>query len=299
MMTVADSPTRMVSPAQWPLGSWQPDTVLRMFGMRRCGNHAVANWLQRNAPKGQALFFNNCKAARMPFAHHHGVEKNGQRVSRQDSSDLSVLGARMGQGGLMLMSYEDVVPSDHCLSRPVSGELDETLISADVILLRGFLNWSASLVKKLQRNPDFSLAHRSGVVMRAIDSYRKMLDLAAEADALALVVIDYDQWVKDEACRAACLGRLGLLVRDNSLGVVQSYGGGSSFDEQASGSAFGLRTDQRWQRMMDDGEYLAILHLAARDEALMRGLSRRYPDDAARLAGLTHHKLIPAEGLLQ
>jgi hypothetical protein len=51
--------------------------------------------------------------------------------------------------------------------------------------------------------------------------------------------------------------------------------------------------------MMDDSEYLAILHLAARDEALMRGLSRRYPDDTARLAGLTQYKLTPAEGLLQ
>ncbi|MFV1592506.1 hypothetical protein VWZ88_08030 [Phaeobacter sp. JH20_36] len=281
----------------WPELGWRPDAALRMFGMRRSGNHAVANWLQRNAPHGQALFFNNCKSGRAPLAHHQGVERNAVQLARYDTRDLAGLGATLGAGGLLLISYEDTVPSDFGLERPVSGDLDETLLSGDILLLRGFLNWSASLLKKLQRNPDFTVAHRSASVLRAIDSYRKMLELVAEADDLALTVIDYDVWIHDAEYRSALLDRLGLPCVDNTLGKVQRYGGGSSFDTPEAGADFDLRTDQRWQRMSGDAEYQAILHIAARDTALLAALSRHYPHDAKRLASLADQTPIAAGGL--
>ncbi|MFS4582075.1 hypothetical protein [Phaeobacter sp. C3_T13_0] len=282
----------------WTDLHWQPDVALRLFGMRRSGNHAIANWLQRNAPTGQALFFNNCKPKRAPLTHHQGIERNGLRLSRQNGRDLAALGASIGRGGLLLLSYEDVVPSDYTLDRPVSGDLDETFISGDILLIRGFLNWSASLTKKLQGNPDFSVSHRSAIVLRAIDSYRRMLDLAGQAGDLALTVIDYDIWVREAKYRADCLDDLGLPCVDNTLGEVQSYGGGSSFDGAQAGTDFDLATDQRWRQMDQNSEYQAILHLAARDEALIEVLTHHYPVDATRLVRLADYRPFTAGGLL-
>ena len=38
--------------------AWQqlgiiPGVALRLFGMRRSGNHAIVGWMQRNAPGGR------------------------------------------------------------------------------------------------------------------------------------------------------------------------------------------------------------------------------------------------------
>ncbi|AXT36129.1 hypothetical protein D1820_14740 [Phaeobacter sp. LSS9] len=276
-------------PGGWPSLGWQPNVALRLFGMRRSGNHAVANWLQRNAPGQQALFFNNCKSARMPLSHHQGIERNTVGLSRSEARDLPELGASMASGGLLLISYEDTVPSDYSLDRPVSGDLDERLLSGDILLLRGFLNWSASLLKKLQGNPAFSLVQRNAVLLRAIDSYRRMLELASHADELALVVVDYDRWMRSAHYRTDLLGRLDLPCADNTLGKIQTYGGGSSFDKDRGNADFDLKTDQRCQQMAEDAEYQAILHLAARDAALLAALTRHYPDDAARLSQLAGH----------
>ncbi|UWR76753.1 hypothetical protein K4L04_01990 [Phaeobacter inhibens] len=281
----------------WPELGWQPDVALRLFGMRRSGNHAVANWLQRNAPGQQALFFNNCKPGRAPLTHHQGGERNALRLSRHEIGDLTSLGASMAPGGLLLISYEDTVPSDYGFDRPVSGDLDEGLLSGDVLLLRGFLNWSASLLKKLQGNPAFSLVQRNAVILRAIDSYRRMLKLASQANELALVVVDYDHWMRSANYRKDLLDRLDLPVADNTLGKMQTYGGGSSFDKDQGDADFDLKTDQRCRQMVGDAEYQAILHLAARDEALLAALTRHYPDDAARLSQLAEHPPFTAGGL--
>ncbi|WP_237028947.1 hypothetical protein [Phaeobacter porticola] len=294
--SVPSNKVGMAPSRRWPELEWQPDVALRLFGMRRSGNHAIANWLQRNAPAGKALFFNNCKPGRMPLLNHRGVEHDAQRLSRQDGSDLAALGAKMKQGGLLLISYEDAVPSDFSIDRPLSGNLDESLLNGDILLIRGFLNWSASLLKKLQRNSGVTLAHRGSVVLRAIDSYRRMLELATDAEALALTLICYDDWISDAAYRADCLSALGLPCLDNSLGAIQPYGGGSSFEPFTNEGA-DLASDQRWQQMAEDPEYQAILHLAARDDALCACLERQFPQDAVQLSKLAVHTPFAAGGL--
>lgn len=261
-----------------------PGPILRACGMRRSGNHAIAHWLQRNSPTGGALFLNNCKPGMGPLKQFRGIEVNGSRVPGEAAkSDLPAIASGAGDGALVLITYEDAapVPADH--ARLLSGPFDERLIDHELVIYRSFLNWSASLLKKLQANPGYTASRRSAILLRGIDTYVDLLRLVQAQDDLGVTAICYDDWTSSEPYRAAILNRLGLPLRDNTLGAVQSYGGGSSFQKAAQQPA-DLQTDLRWQQMATDPEYQALLHIAARDTALTDQLSQVFPQDAAQLS---------------
>ncbi|MDE4140342.1 MULTISPECIES: hypothetical protein [Rhodobacterales] len=271
--------------------AWQqlgiiPGVALRLFGMRRSGNHAIVGWMQRNAPGGRSVFLNNCKPGNDPIRSFRGIEVDGAHAPQHKAlRDMASVAGTAGNGALLVMSYEDTSPAEFTGERQVSGPFDEGLLTRNVVIYRSFLNWSASLLKKMQGNSGYSLVRRNAILLRAMDTYTRLLGLVEQARDLAISCISYDRWCGDAAYRAALLGELGLETRDNTLGTVQRYGGGSSFQKEAQ-SAEDLQTDQRWRQMAGDAEYQAVLHLAARDTALTDRLSRLFPADAAVLSGI-------------
>lgn len=266
----------------WPALGIAPGPVLRVFGLRRSGNHAVINWLQRNAPGGRALFFNNCAAGRDPFMSFRAVEIDGRHAGGAEA-DPRRLARDAGDGTALILSYEDAMPNAR-RRRPVSAGIDEAAVDFEVIVARGFLNWAASLVKKLQANPDFTAHRRVGIVLKAVGTYGQMLDILLAEDAPGVVPIRYDDWMVSPEYRAGILRRLGFELRDDSLGVVQPYGNGSSFQDAAAVDE--LQTNQRWRQMEHDPEYRIVLWLAAQDAGLCARLARVFPGDAAQLDGL-------------
>ena len=267
----------------WPQLGITPGPVLRIFGMRRSGNHAVINWLARNAPGGRSLFFNDCTPGRKPFETYRAVEIDGERVAG-NGGDPVKLAARAGDGTALMFSYEDAMPNER-RRRPVSVGVDEALISHEVVICRGVLNWAASLLKKVQGNDAYSAAERVAIVLKALGGYARMLELAMAEDELGVVEIRYEPWMTDAGYRAGLLERLGFEARDDSLGEVQRYGNGSSFQADA-GAVDELNTLDRWKEMRDDPEYRIIMWLAAQDEALCGKLGTVYPDDARQLVKL-------------
>jgi len=288
----------MSAPAEWQALGLTPGLSLRVFGMRRSGNHAILSWLQRNAPAGRSVFLNNCKPGADPLRNSRGIEVNGAHASqKQARRDLPAVTRDAGDGALLLVSYEDTSPAEFGLSRQPSGAFDETLFSNNVLIYRSFLNWAASLLKKVQGNSGYTLVRRNGIVLRTMDSYIRLLALVRQAQELGLVSICYDSWTRSADYRAQILQQLGLGLHDNSLGEVQPYGGGSSFQKQASLAAE-LETDKRWQQMRGDAEYQALLHLAARDQDLLAELEAVFPEDAAYLKAIVQHQPLPqGEGL--
>lgn len=259
-----------------------PGPVLRLWGMRRSGNHAIADWITRNAPSGGSVFLNNCMAGRDPLKSFRTIEVNGDQIPVKPArADLAASVAPAGQGALLL-SYEDSSPAEDRGGRPVSAEFDEAQIAHEIVIYRGFLNWAASLLRKMQGNANYSLVRRNAVLLRAIDTYTRFLGLVEAGDRQGLTLIGYDRWCADATYRADRLDRLGLARRDNTLGVVQPYGGGSSFQKDAT-RAGDLATSDRGRQMALDPEYRAILTLSAMDDALMARLDAVFPEDAAHL----------------
>jgi len=268
----------------WLQLGMKPGPVLRVFGMRRSGNHAVINWLSRNAPGGQCVFLNNCAVGKNPFESFRAIEVNGRR-SGKPGDDPKPIARRAGDGAALILSYEDIMPIGQ-RNRPISTGIDDSTISHEVIICRSFLNWAASMVKKLQGNKGYAMHDRVVVLLRSVGLYSGMLDLVTGGERAGLSVIRYDDWMDDPAYRADRLARLGFEQRDDSLGKVQRYGNGSSF-QPGEATAEELNTRNRWREMQSDAEYRIVLWIAAQDQALCDKLHRVFPDDAAQLAKMT------------
>lgn len=284
-----EGPITKGQPQEWSQLGVIPGQTLRLFGMRRSGNHAIANWLQRNSVSGRSVFLNNCKPTNDPLKSFRSIELDGELAAhRQARKNLASVAGAAGDGALLMFSYEDVTPAMFEPERSVSGPFNETLVTNDVFIYRGFLNWAASLLKKMQGNESYSLLRRNAILLQTIDFYGLLLQQVEQAEELGLTCICYDNWVQDESYRAMILTQLGLPVRDNTLGRVQQYGGGSSFQKQAD-NADDLDIARRWHQMAEDQEFAAVLQLAAHDTVLTGLLERLFPRDAAllaRIAGL-------------
>lgn len=293
MATLDSSALDRSLPREWQVLGFAPGFSLRVFGMRRSGNHAILSWLQRNAPGGRSVFLNNCKPGTDPLQNARGIEVNAAHASQNKARrDMAAVTGKAGDGALLLVSYEDTSPAEFGLSRQISGSFDAELFSHNLLIYRSFLNWSASLLKKMQGNEGYTLVRRNAILLRTVDSYIRLLELVRQSRELGFVAICYDRWVASESYRSTLLQELGLQQQDNSLGKVQSYGGGSSFQKEAA-SATELQTDRRWTQMRNEPEYQAVLHLAARDTALMAALQELFPQDAAYLKTVTEQTPLP------
>ncbi len=288
MTSVAERPaaattaTPPAAPSPWDALGLVPARALRLVGMRRSGNHAICNWLQRNAPEGRALFLNNCRPGANPARSHAGIEVSGTHFPGED---VTAAAAEAGDGALLLISYEDTVHGRFAGERPMSPPYADAAFDGDVLIYRSVLNWSASLLKKLQANPQYRAADRMAVAVRALATYGDLLAEVLAAPETGRVAICYDRWCRDEVYRARLLAELGLSLRDNTLGPVQPYGGGSSFQKEAR-HAEDLAPQDRWRAMAGDGEYQALLRVAALDGDLRAHLEALFPEEAARLARL-------------
>jgi len=245
-----------------------------MYGMRRSGNHAVVDWMLRNAPHGAGLFLNNCKPNRSPLKTAQGVSVYAEgAVQDHDLVDDKLRAA--GPTPFTIVSYEDRMPAQ---DRQALFDSPETC----VIIYRSFLHWAASLLRKIQGNPGYGPLERMRVMMQAMRTYGDMLVRVRDTDVVAVC---YDSWKTDETYRRAALSRLNLPGDDLSLGTVQRYGGGSSFQD-GSAQAADLATTERAGQMAQDLEYQLVLWTAARDLVFMQRLAEVFPEDAERLSKL-------------
>ena len=177
----------------------------------------------------------------------------------------------------------------------MSGPRADQSFDRTVLIYRSFLNWSASLLKKMQGNDKLTVRARLATMVRALDTYCGLFaDVAAQKpDHLAIC---YDTWVADVPYRAEALAQLDLPEIDNSLGPVQRYGGGSSFQKDAA-EASALETSARWRHMAEDAEYQSVLRMAALDGDLLSLVERFFPEDAARLVRVATLQTFSAEVL--
>lgn len=283
----------------WSQAGFTPVCALQVFGMRRSGNHAIIDWLMRNAPDAASggVFYNNCRFGKEVLSQYGSIDvyDDQQQVMRHvDIADpVRIVGA--GNAPMVIVSYEDRMPQIDGQPQRASFGMTGEDFTHQVIIYRSFLNWSASLLAKIKKNKDFGTTDRLRIMTVAFSTYVQGLDrISGSKD---LVAICYDDWMTSEVCRADVLKKLGLPVRDLSRGKVQRYGGGSSFQTKV-GSVDELNSTSRDAAMADDLEYGLLAWTAAHDLRFMERLIPHFEDDAERLATLAetselHMKLPP------
>lgn len=270
---------------------FQPGVTLRTFGMRRSGNHAIINWLQRNAPQG-SVFLNNCAIGRPARRTWRSVELNGQRAPVTKGEPITPVTSVAGDGAMVIVSYEDFSPDADDPHAGLTPDLPDSAVTHEVLFYRNFMNWSASLLRKIQANDDQDTLVCLRIMMVALDKYREMLELIANAKSLGMVPVNFDRWIARPGYREKVLSELGLPCRDNTLGLVQAYGGGSSFQKDAV-RAEDLKTEQRWREMANDASFQIVLLAASQDEGLVNLMRKLMPKDAELLANYVDQAQFP------
>ena len=288
----------------WSQAGFTPVCALQVFGMRRSGNHAIIDWLMRNAPEAAmgGVFYNNCRFGKEVLSQYGSLDvydAQRQVMPHVDIVDPTWI-AGAGHAPMVVVSYEDRMPQVKGEPQRASFGMTGEYFTHQVIIYRSFLNWSASLLAKIKKNKDFGTTDRLRIMTVAFSTYVQGLDRIAESKEL--VAICYDDWMISEVYRAGILKKLGLPVRDLSRGKVQRYGGGSSFQNKVE-SADELNSTSRDVAMADDLEYGLLAWTAAHALQFMERLIQYFEDDAERLATLAetsklHMKLPPRKAPL-
>lgn len=283
----------------WPQAGFTPVCAFQVFGMRRSGNHAIIDWLMRNAPDAATggVFYNNCKFGKNPQRAYGSLDiydATRAVLPHKDIGDAARI-AKAGANPMAIVSYEDRMPQPAGQPQRASGGMADGDFTHQIIIYRSFLNWSASLLAKIKKNAGFGATDRMRIMMLAFATYVQGLDRIADD----VTAICYDDWMTSEDYRAGILTKLGLPQRDLSRGKVQRYGGGSSFQKETT-DVDKLDSVARDAAMAGDVEYQLLLWTAAHDLAFMERIIPHFEQDAERLAGLAetaklHMKLPPRE----
>ena len=266
--------TARALPAEAPAAAARVPVLIRVFGMRRSGNHAVIDWLRRNIP-GETVFLNDCapgdpydgfQMLESPRGDLHGPSFRHTRWYPQFE--------RGRERFSHIVSYEDRVPG----SEPLGWRAPWRT----VVVHRAPLGWLASyyaLAVHRQGGTAWGVRHPREIEPM-LWRYAALLRAAADAVGVGL-----ERWAEDASHRAGRLAALGLAPIDDAVGAQAEYGGGSSF---APGRAAPTARDLagRWRAFADDAAFERLARRAAQDDAFMRALDPLYADDAARLARL-------------
>jgi hypothetical protein len=220
---------------------------IRVTGLQRSGNHAIINWIRRQAGN-DTLFFNDVDPER-PFEIERMPKAEREQAPRE-SYDC------------VLYSYEDRVlelinrKSFYPQTNAFGVEVDQRF---DVVIYRNPFN---SFASRLKHN----------VVSSAMATYISGLNLpelwltyAYEATGRsshmtqARVVVNYDRWCTSKEYRRQVAERLELTFTDEGFNEITAFGDGSSFDKTAYDSqASRMETDQRWKAFAEDPAYISL-----------------------------------------
>lgn len=274
----------------WPQAGISPVCALQVFGMRRSGNHAIIDWLMRNAPEGAtgSVFYNNCKFGKNPLRAYGSLDVYDADRAQQPHVDVADAKriTKAGARPMVVISYEDRMPQPADQPQKASNGLTDADFSHQVIIYRSFLNWSASLLAKIKKNAGFGSTDRMRIMTLAFATYAQGLDRVGTAKGVTAIC--YDDWMTSERYRADILTQLGLPQSDLDRGKVQRYGGGSSFQKKVS-SADDLDSVARDSAMANDPEYQLLLWTAAHDLRFMERILPHFEQDAERIATLAEH----------
>lgn len=262
------------APAAPVTASSGPAATLRVFGMKRAGNHAVIDWLIRNSGAARYHFLNNCKPNKTPFesALRFYTEAGSTRRGEApfDRGDTAP--------DLFMASYEDLNLEDllgeDAAARRLVWPHDAP---RDVYVQRNFLNWLPSYLRLWRNRGVDAPSALCAKVFPAIETWKANHRLH-DSGAAKIVVVEFEHWRSDPAYRRDLLAALGFAPRDDDISRVPRNGGGSSFDGlDFDGKAQEMAVGERWRTILDDPLCRGILQLAVSDAALRGTIRAQMP----------------------
>ncbi|MDJ0661878.1 MAG: hypothetical protein QNJ42_20695 [Crocosphaera sp.] len=267
---------------------------VRVFGIRRSGNHAIISWIINNYP-GSLLFVNNVNGHdTIPFPYSPIMPEHKKpfqdritvknipyfQAKKKFSAFLKFLFTRPSIYSLvpsdksvnlsyllnidkdcLIYSFEDIHISDMRLPRfyeSAEKYIGSSKSKINIIILRDPFNLFASLLKSkmIKKNSQDGQKYISLYKTFAL-SYLQYLSMQ-DNDT---IFINYNQWMSQEDYRIDIANKLGLLPQAKDLiETVVDRGGGSSFDKLSyNNQASSMKVFERWKVYNRDPFYLDLL----------------------------------------
>lgn len=233
-------------------------TEIRLSGMSRSGNHAIIDWMLRQA-SGRWVFLNCAEGKTNPFASCRPLSDGRPWRASWETFDLDAEQAGdLTPKDLLLHSYEDSYNA-HAFSRVYEDNHDAWVGPSterlDVLILRDPFNLFAS-----RRAMGAELPRPTALRMWKQHARTALKALTARRPGKSRPLpILYNRWASDPAYREEIAGRLGLTFTDEGIDTVAACNGGSSFDGlRYDGRAGAMRVTDRWRAYADDSEYLSL-----------------------------------------
>ncbi len=223
-------------------GPWNMQkTTIKLYvqyGMKRSGNHAVSSILQ---PALSTLYLNNI----VPMGPIYAGDANMPSLDRATDFLRSQPPAKYSWSGLKAslstktayLSLEDIPMSASHFSRDRPTR---------ILVMRSFENMMSSRIRKGFR--EFHPAYPTewnDTMKQIVETWKQHARVyfctRDEWQQEMRVAILFDEWVKSASYRQRIYQKLAIAIKDEELGKVSSFGGGSSFD--------GVDLDGRAQNM--------------------------------------------------
>ncbi len=226
----------------WLIGNKPSKTVIRVFAVKRTGQHAILNWLMQQW-QGSISFHNNVPAGR-PILSSHNHETRLRLPIKNP---------------LLLYNHEDVpikyaMEFDSYYEKTLRGYTKKI----DVIILRDPFNCFASRIKA-NWEWDNLFVENETIRQNVINTWKEHAkEFISDVNPLQnKVLINYNRWILDVEYRRSIASDLDLQFTDSGFDHTPHYGLGSSFDG-LSGTNNKNKLQERWREFEFDELYNSI-----------------------------------------
>lgn len=218
-----------------------------VFGLRRGGNHALAEWLKGHFEPDELLHLNNARLATF--------EERGEVIRFDDAEHAEVRPTPAQR--ILLVGYENT----DFLQFPAAQNFKLARRNDWLVLLRDLPNMAASICRSARERPDFVWRHRLRDFPELWGMYARRF-LAGSGGAR---YVSFNRWFEEPAYRRELAEGLKLDFTDRGLNAISALGGGSSFDGlDYAGRAQSMRVLARWPELLHDSLFRCLV-LAERE----------------------------------
>lgn len=241
-------------PADSPIAN---ELEIRVTGMSRSGNHAIINWILRQAPP-HYCFLNCTEPKYNPYETARPLSENGP-CFLSDIAGLDLEGDRLAKKNLLVYSHEDIFLGplgdprwDRCRDQWVG----RSRRRIDLLILRDPFNLFASrfqfgLSWQPARHTPFSALSRRIWQQHARQFLGERQHFPGEWLALS-----YNRWTLDRRYRQQIARWIGFPFTDSGFEEIPECAGGSSFDGTSPSSPVLRRqVHDRWRVLAKEPAY--------------------------------------------
>lgn len=232
------------------------ETEIRLFGLKRSGNHPIVVWITAQYPK-PVYFLNNIAHFTDPFVTHYDWRQLPNCVYIKKKS-LEI--RRLENKQCLFYSYEDMDISllkDKPLLEDKEAKLGKSGREYNLLLIRDPFNLMASRYEKHKIDSRMEATPKTLNLWKV---YAK--EYLGQTNYLKhKAIINFNQWFTDIEYRKNLSKQLDLNFSDKGLDIIPETGEGSSFEGRAyDGKAQQMKMNDRWRFLIKNKQFISLFN---------------------------------------